>query len=161
MLPVEQVNAENYIVPKGSERLYHVKQEIKQFNAKTGAKISTPSIQQYGAKVYKSIVERNLRRLGYTIEVLHDPTDWMRANADKLAELKAAKAQAQAQAEQERKEAEKAAMKAEILAELKAAGVIPDAGREESEQQEKADDAEAQEQTEQKRGPGRPKSTNQ
>lgn len=125
-LPVEQITADNYKVPAGEERLYHIKQEIKQYNPKTGVKISVPSVQKFGPKVFKAIVERNLRRLGYTIEVLHDPIAWMQANAAKLAEIQAQRQREQAQAQQARKDAERAAMKAEILAELRAAGIIPD-----------------------------------
>lgn len=121
-LPVEQITSDNYKVPTGEEKLYHIKQEIKQYNPKTGAKISVPSIQKFGPKVFKAIVECNLRRLGYEIEILHDPVEWMKANAERLAAIK----EEQAKAEQARKDAEKAAMKAEILAELRASGIIPD-----------------------------------
>lgn len=125
-LPVEQITADNYKVPTGEEKLYHIKQEIKQYNPKTGAKISVPSIQKFGPKVFKAIVERNLRRLGYEIEILHDPVVWMKANAERSAAIQAERQMEQAKAQQARKDDEKAAMKAEILAELRAAGVIPD-----------------------------------
>lgn len=122
---IEQITAANYIVPQGEERLYHIKQEIRQFNPKTGAKISVPSIQKFGPKIYKAIIEHNLLKLGYTIEVLHDPVAWLKANAAKMAEIKAEQAKAKAEKAKADKEAEKAAMKAEILAELKASGIIP------------------------------------
>lgn len=124
-LPVEKITAGNYQVPKGEEKLYHIKQEIRQFNPKTGVKISVPSIQKFGPKIYKTIVERNLRGLGYTIDVLHDPVAWMQANAERLAAIQAERQREQAKAQQARKDAEKAAMKAEILAELRESGIIP------------------------------------
>lgn len=147
-LPVEQITSDNYKVPTGEEKLYHIKQEIKQYNPKTGAKISVPSIQKFGPKVFKAIVERNLRRLGYEIEILHDPIVWMKANAERLAQIQAERQREQAMAQQARKDAEKAAMKAEILAELRESGIIP------------ATDAKPQEQApeqESHKGPGRPK----
>ena len=67
------VNAGNYIVPAGEEALYHVIQEQKKFNAETGKRMSKPIIQKYGKKEYESIVQRQLRLQGYTVEVLHKP----------------------------------------------------------------------------------------
>ena len=68
------VNAGNYIVPAGEERLYHVVQELRKFNAETGKRLSKPCIQKYGKKEYETIVQRQLRLQGYTVEVLHEPT---------------------------------------------------------------------------------------
>lgn len=130
-LPIEQVTAENYIVPQGEELAYHVKQEVTQFNPKTGKRISTPRIQKYGRKIWESVVRDSLLQQGYTIEVLHDPTEYIAAQQAKRAENKAAA-----------KAAEKAALKAEIMAELRAAGVIP--GADKSAEQDG------------KKGPGRP-----
>lgn len=145
-LPVEKITADNYIVPKGEERFFHVKIEVKQFNPKTGAKISTPAIQTFGPKTYRTIMAKQLKRLGYAIEVLHDPDEWMKANAAKAAVLRAEQARAAQAAAESKKAAELAAIKeqakAELLAELRAAGVIPDA--------EQAPTPEAH------KGPGRP-----
>lgn len=128
-LPVEKITADNYIVPKGEERFFHVKIEVKQFNPKTGAKISTPAIQIFGPKTYRTIMAKQLKRLGYAIEVLHDPDEWMKANAAKAAALRAEQARAAQAAAESKKAAELAAIKeqtkAELLAELRAAGVIP------------------------------------
>lgn len=131
-LPIEQVTAENYIVPKGEELVYHVKQEVIEFHRKTGKRISSPRIQKYGRKIWESVVRDSLLQQGYTIEVLHDPTGYIAAQQAKRAESKAAA-----------KAAERAALKAEIMAELRAAGVIPDAGNTTGEQ-------------DGKKGPGRP-----
>lgn len=128
-LPVEKITADNYIVPKGEERFFHVKIEVKQFNPKTGAKISTPAIQIFGPKTYRTIMAKQLKRLGYAIEVLHDPDEWMKANAEKAAALRAAQAKAAQAADAERKAKEQAEMEArvreKVLAELRAAGIIP------------------------------------
>ena len=114
-LPIEQITSENYVVPSGEEHVYHVKIEVKQFNSKTGERISRPRIQKFGMKTWESSVRDSLRKQGYTMEILHDPNTWIAENRAQIESLKAQK-----------RESEKAALKAEILAELKASGVIPD-----------------------------------
>lgn len=74
-LPVAEITAENYVVPKGEEKMYHVKQEIKQFNPNTGERLSTPCIQKYGQRMYESVIYDNLLKQGYTIDVLHNPRE--------------------------------------------------------------------------------------
>ena len=131
-----KIDADNYKVPAGEEHLYHVKIEVKKFNPDSGARMSRPRIQIFGAKEYETTVKNDLVRQGYTLDVLHNPTEWLKqqeaakaqaaeqtaADRKKAAEEKAA---ADAKAAEETKAAEKAALKAEILAELKEAGVIP------------------------------------
>ncbi len=120
-LPIEQITSENYVVPRGEEMVYHVKIEVKQFNAKTGERISRPRIQKFGMKTWQGSVRDSLHKQGYTIDVLHDPTAWVGANKARMEAEKAAAMKAE-------KEAEKEAMKAVILEELKAAGIIPSEG---------------------------------
>ena len=114
-LPIEQITSENYVVPSGEEHVYHVKIEVKQFNSKTGERISRPRIQKFGMKTWESSVRDSLRKQGYTMEILHDPNTLIAENRAQIESLKAQK-----------RESEKAALKAEILAELKASGIIPD-----------------------------------
>ena len=114
-LPIEQISSENYVVPRGEEIVYHVKIEVKQFNSKTGEKVSRPRIQKFGMKTWESSVRDSLRKQGYTMEILHDPNTWIAENRAQIESLKAQK-----------RESEKAALKAEILAELKASGIIPE-----------------------------------
>ena len=104
------VTPENYIVPDNEKHLYHCVIEIKKFDSETGKRLSIPRIQKFGKKGYENSIADNLKKQGYTITVLHDPNEYMKAKAE---------ADAKARAE------EKAALKAEILAELKEAGVIP------------------------------------
>lgn len=129
------VTPENYIVPDNEKHLYHCVIEIKKFDSETGKRLSIPRIQKFGKKGYENSIADNLKKQGYTITVLHDPNEYMKAKAEadekakaekaKAAEEKAkADAKAKAEADANRAE-EKAALKAEILAELKAAGVIP------------------------------------
>ena len=114
-LPIEQITSENYVVPSGEEHVYHVKIEVKQFNSKTGERVSRPRIQKFGMKTWESSVRDSLRKQGYTMEILHDPNTWIAENRAQIESLKAQK-----------RESEKAALKAEILSELKASGIIPD-----------------------------------
>ena len=103
------VTPENYIVPDNEKHLYHCVIEIKKFDSETGKRLSIPRIQKFGKKGYENSIADNLKKQGYTITVLHDPNEYMKAKAE---------ADAKARAE------EKAALKAQILAELKAAGFI-------------------------------------
>lgn len=122
---VMDLTAENYLVPKGEERTYHVRIEVKQFDPKTGKRISMPRIQKFGKKIWQNNIRLSLRKQGYEFEILHDPVKWEQENAERIAAIKAAKVQAQQEAAQKAMAEERERMKAEILAELKAAGVIP------------------------------------
>lgn len=135
-VPILEVNAANYIVPEGEEGTYHVRQEITNFDQRTGKRLSTPRIQKYGAKEFKTI-SRILRQQGYELTILHDPTDYLKEQAEKEEERKAMTVQKQRELAQKKRDAEKAAMKEEILKELKESGVIPaidktDAGKKSS-----------------------------
>ena len=130
------VTPENYIVPDNEKHLYHCVIEIKKFDSETGKRLSIPRIQKFGKKGYENSIAEHLKKQGYTITVLHDPNEYVKAQAEEKAartaaqqkaaeEKAAADAKAKAEAKAKAKAEEKAALKAEILAELKAAGVIP------------------------------------
>lgn len=122
------VTPENYIVPDNEKHLYHCVIEIKKFDSETGKRLSIPRIQKFGKKGYENSIAENLKKQGYTITVLHDPNEYMKAKAEADEKAKAEKAKAaeeKAKADAKAKAEEKAALKAEIMAELKAAGVIP------------------------------------
>lgn len=143
-LPVLEITAANYIVPKGEERYIHAKIEVKQFDSKTGRRLSVPQIQKFGLKEWNGAVKTGLKKQGYEIEILHDPVKWM---ADHRAEMEAqaqAKAQAQAEAAKAAREKMIADLKAELKAELMA---------------EMAAQAQAPADAE-KKGPGRPPKEN-
>lgn len=110
--------------------------KLRNSDSETGKRLSIPRIQKFGKKGYENSIADNLKKQGYTITVLHDPNEYMKAKAEadekakaekaKAAEEKAkADAKAKAEADAKARAEEKAALKAEILAELKAAGVIP------------------------------------
>lgn len=120
------VTPENFIVPKGEESFYHCRIEVVKFHGETGERLSKPRIQVFGKKFFETFGLHNLRKQGYKVDILHDPNVWEAANKEKIEANKRAKAEAAAQAAAEAKAAEREQMKAEIIAELKADGVIPE-----------------------------------
>lgn len=142
------VTPENFIVPKGEEDCYHCRIEVKKFNKDTGERISKPRMQVFGKKFFESFGLHNLRKQGFTVDVMHDPNKWLQENEAKLEAEKQKKAEAGAKAKAEAAEAEKKAMKeamkAEILAELNAEGLLATAekpGRKSKETPEAKQDA--------------------
>ena len=122
-VPIVEVTAENYIVPRGEEDTYHCKIEQTQFNQRNGKRLSRPRIQKFESKMYAQLA-RNLRLQGWDIEVLYDPTEFLAAREAKRAELRDLTYKQRQEQEAKRKEAERKALKDEILAELKAAGML-------------------------------------
>lgn len=127
------VTPENFIVPKGEEDCYHCRIEVEKFNQDTGERISKPRMQVFGKKFFESFGLHNLRKQGFTVDVMHDPNKWLQENEAKLEAEKQKKAEAGAKAKAEAAEAEKKAMKeamkAEILAEMKAEGLLETAAK--------------------------------
>ena len=119
---ITYVTPENYIVPSNEQHLYHCVIEVRKFDSETGKRLSVPRIQKFGKKSFENGILDALKKQGYTITVLHDPNEYVKAQAEEKA---AADAKAKAEAEAKAKAEGKAELKAEILAELKAAGVIP------------------------------------
>jgi hypothetical protein len=142
--PIENLTADNYIVPKGEERAYHAVIEVVQFDQKTGRRISKPRVQKFGKKMFESHVHASLKKQGYTVTILHDPNAWIKEQAEKAEKAKAEQAAAKKKAEQEKFDAAVAAAVAKALAEQKA-------------QQEQAEPVKAEaEQAEPAKKPGRP-----
>lgn len=100
--PIANLTADNYVVPQGEERLYHAVIEVVQFDQKTGKRLSRPRVQKFGKKTFESIVERSLRKQGYTLTILHDPNKWLAENAAKVAAKAKADAEAKKAAEEKR-----------------------------------------------------------
>lgn len=118
--PIENVTAENYVVPKGEEKDYHAIIEVVQYDPKTGKKISKPRVQKFGRKTFETHVLASLRKQGYTIKILHDPNEWLKAQQAKAAEDAKARAEAKAKADQEKFDAAVAAAVAKELAKIQA-----------------------------------------
>ena len=122
-VPVSEITKENYLVPKGEERLYHVKLEVKSFDSHTGKKLSHPFIQKFARIDFENGTLSLLRQQGYDIEILHNPQEWIKNHAEEVAkakEKKAAEAKAKAEKEEAEKQAEREALKAQLRAELEA-----------------------------------------
>ena len=115
--PILKLTPDNYIVPKGEERAYHVVIEVRQFDPKTGARLSRPRVQKFGKKAFEANVAESLRKQGYDLVILHDPNKWIAEQQAVTAEKARAKAEADAKAEQERFDAAVAAAVAKALAE--------------------------------------------
>lgn len=122
-VPIVEVTAENYIVPRGEEDTYHCKIEQTQYNPRNGKRLSRPRIQKFESKMYPQVA-RNLRQQGWDIEVLYDPTEFLAEREAKRAEMRDLTFKQRQEAEAKRKAAERQALKEEILAELHAAGML-------------------------------------
>lgn len=151
---IENLTADNYIVPKGEEKYYHAVIEVRQFDPKTGKRLSTPRVQKFGKKAFETHVQASLRKQGYTITILHDPNAWVKEQVEKAAAAKAEREAAEAKAQQEKFDAAVAAAVAKALADrdakdAKAVKTKTDAPDYSKENPEYA--------KEKKAGPGRPK----
>ncbi len=122
-----EVTAENYIVPEGEKGTYHCKIEQRSFNPVTGVRQSRPRIQKFEPKMWPATL-RNLKQQGWFVEVLYDPTAYLKEQEEKAGKTAQQIAEAKAKAAAEAKKAEREAIKKELLEELKAAGVIPAKG---------------------------------
>lgn len=112
---IENLTPENYIVPKGEEKYYHVVLEIENYDRKTGKKLSKAYVQKIGRKIFETHVQASLVRQGYKMTILHNPTEWIKEQQAKAAQ-RAAAADAEAKAkEQERFDAAVDAAVAERL----------------------------------------------
>ena len=122
-VPIVEVTAENYIVPRGEEDTYHCKIEQTQYNPRNGKRLSRPRIQKFESKMYPQVA-RNLRQQGWDIEVLYDPTEFLAEREAKRAEMRDLTFKQRQEKALAEKAAERKALKDEILAELKAAGML-------------------------------------
>ena len=114
--PIENLTAENYVVPKGEERSYHCVIEVTQFDQKTGARLSKPRVQKFGKKIFETHVQASLRKQGYNVRVLHDPNAWIAEQNELAAKRAKEEAEAKAKAEKEKFDAAVAAAVAKELA---------------------------------------------
>ena len=112
-----EVTPENFIVPAGQESSYHCRIEVIKFNSETGERISKPRLQVFGRKFFESFGLHNLKKMGYKVDILHDPKKWEAENGAKIEAKKKELAEAA-------KKAEKEKLKAEILAELEEEGKL-------------------------------------
>lgn len=96
--PLDNVTADNYKVPQGEEGIYHVVLEVKEFDRKTGERTSVPRVQKFGVNAFETAFP-NLKRLGYDVRVVYDPTDWLAKQAEEAEEREQHGAQYAAEAQ--------------------------------------------------------------
>lgn len=94
---ITDVTAENYIVPENEQNCYHCIIEVKKFNAETGERLSRPRVQKFGYKAFRNGVLSNLKKQGYTVTILYDPTEYLKEKEKELARAKTASAKASAE----------------------------------------------------------------
>lgn len=88
-VPINALTPENYLVPKGEEMVYHCVIEVVQFNPKTGVRISRPRVQKFGRKIFEHTVRDALLKQGYTVKILYNPTEWIKAKKNQVAQHRA------------------------------------------------------------------------
>lgn len=117
---LDQLNESNYVCPQDEVKLYHVVQEVKEFNPKTGQRISVPVLQKYKRKTFELDILPRLPRLGYTLRIVFDPVkyEYTISEARRAAEL-AARAEAKMKADEELREQIRREEAAKLRAELK------------------------------------------
>lgn len=117
---LDQLNESNYVCPQDEVKLYHVIQEVKEFNPKTGQRISVPALQKYKRKTFELDILPRLPRLGYTLRIVFGPVKYEStiSEARRAAEL-AARAEAKMKADEELREQIRKEEAAKLRAELK------------------------------------------
>ena len=130
---LENLTADQYIVPKGEERLYHCVIEVTNFDRKTGKRLSKPRIQKFGRKMFDAHIYHSLTQQGYDVKILHDPTKWIAEHKAEVAASRKAKAEADAAAQQKKFDDAVAAAVAKALAEKEAADAAAAAAKEKAE----------------------------
>lgn len=109
---------QNYIVPKGEEMSYHCVIEVTQFDPKTGKRLSVPRVQKFGQKTFETNVRDTLRKQGFTVTILHNPTEWLEKHKAELEERAKEQAEARAKAEKQKFDDAVAAAVAKELAKM-------------------------------------------
>lgn len=127
---LENLTADQYIVPKGEERLYHCVIEVTNFDRKTGKRLSKPRIQKFGRKMFDAHIYHSLTQQGYDVKILHDPTKWIAEHKAEVAASRKAKAEAEKAAQQKAFDDAVAAAVAKALAEKEAADAAEKAAKE-------------------------------
>lgn len=117
---LDQLNESNYVCPQDEVKLYHVVQEVKEFNPKTGQRISVPVLQKYKRKTFELDILPRLPRLGYTLRIVFDPVKYEStiSEARRAAGL-AARAEAKMKADEELREQIRREEAAKLRAKLK------------------------------------------
>ena len=86
-LAIEKLTADNYLVPDGEQHLFHCRIEVKKFDQETGKRLSIPRIQKFGVTGFTTSIHKNLKKQGFTVDILHNPTEWNKEQAIKKQQL--------------------------------------------------------------------------
>lgn len=93
-MPLLKKTKDNYVPAIGTENDYHARIEVKSFNPNDGKRQSKPQLQTFSPKAW-SVFEANSANLGYSVDILHDPTgEYPKAGKEKaefLAKMKKGK----------------------------------------------------------------------
>lgn len=116
-LPITEVTKDNYAVPAGEEQVFHARIEVKKFDSNSGERQSIPRIQKFGPKSFKTVLS-NLKKQGFAVDILHDPSEFLSVKKKEQEENAAERIKKAKEAEEARLAAEKEALKAELRAEL-------------------------------------------
>lgn len=112
---ITEVTPDNYIVPAGEEIFWHCVIEVRKFSPSTGQRLSVPRIQKFDDKMWKGIMERNLKLRGYSVTILHDPTIFIAEAKERDARLKESlRTKSKEQREKEFQDAVQKAVAAEL-----------------------------------------------
>lgn len=76
-LPLSEITAENYLVPKGEELFFHTMIDQSRYSPDTGKKISVERIQIFGRNEFPER-KRDLEKQRYTVTILHNPNEWVK-----------------------------------------------------------------------------------
>ena len=108
----------NYRVAENERHAFHARIEVKQFDQRTGERQSIPILQKFEFKGFAEVLD-GLKRQGYTVDILYDPTDYLAEQRRAQIAYQKQTQEAQAAAIKAKRDAEKEALKAEMRAELK------------------------------------------
>lgn len=79
---ITEVTPQNYIVPDNERGIWHAVIEVRQFDAQTGKRLSQPRVQKFDDNAWRMCREQ-LRLQGYTVTILHDPTQYLAKVAER------------------------------------------------------------------------------
>jgi hypothetical protein len=117
--PNSKSKTTEYQVPEGEENVFHAIIERKQFDAATGTRQSIPRLQKFEFKSFKEVL-KNLKLQGFTVDIVYNPTDFVKEEIAHKASMKKKRATDQQDRKAERLEAEREELKAEIRKEIEA-----------------------------------------
>lgn len=87
--PYDDLTPENYKVPKGEERFYHVVLETPLYDQTTGVRLSMPVLVKWNDKEGRKELEMAKFQKQLKVKILHDPNEWLKMMRQKVEAQKA------------------------------------------------------------------------